>query len=253
LALQRGSFVLVDYTLRIKDTNELVDTTIDEIAKKEGKYDSEKVYEPVLVIVGEGRLIEGFEEHLEQFGEVGKEFEVEIPPNKAYGERDPSKLRTMHIRELVRRGIVPEVGRTVDLDGQVGIVKAVSGGRVLIDFNHPLAGKTLMLWYRVVKLIESPEEKVKYLLHRRYRRIPVDGFKVSLNQGEVFVELPREIYLDRDLQIVKAIVAEEVYKYIPQITSVVYVERYTKLKEERKEEAVQAATAEHSEAAAQSS
>ncbi len=230
MAIPRNSFVLIDYVIRVKDTGELVDTSIEEIAKREGKYDPNKVYEPLLVIVGEGRLIPGLEEHIEKFGEVGKEFTIEIPPEKAYGPYDPKKRRLLSVRELLRYGIAPEVGKVVNLDGNVGVIKTVSGGRVLIDFNHPLAGKTLVCTYRIVKVIESDVEKVQYLLHRRYRRIPPDKFEVSIDEqnNEVKIVTPPEVLYDRDLQIVKVIVAEEIYRFLEKYSVVTYVDRFVR-------------------------
>ncbi len=226
MAIPKNSFVLIDYVLRIKDTGELVDTTMEDVAKKEGKYDPNKVYEPLLVIVGEGRVLKGLEEHIESSGEVGKEFEIEIPPEKAYGPRDPSKVRIFNARDLLRNGIVPEVGKTVEIGNAVGVIKAVSGGRVLIDFNHPLAGKTLVCKYRIVKVVEDDVEKVRHLLHRRYKRVPLDKFQVELDRdgGEVRVVTPREILLDRDLQLVKALVAEEIYRYLSYVKKVTYLD-----------------------------
>jgi len=230
MAIPKNSFVLIEYELRIKDTGELIDTTNEELAKKEGKYDPDKVYEPLLVIVGEGRILRGLEEHIEQEGEVGKEYTIEIPPEKAYGPRDSRKVKILNYRDLARRGIVPEIGKTVEIDGQIGIVKSISGGRVMIDFNHPLAGKTFICKYRIVKIIEDDAEKIKHLLHRRYRRIPVERFQVDIDAENkiVRIETPKELLLDRDLQLVKAIVAEEIYKYMPKYEKVVYIDKFEK-------------------------
>ncbi|MEM1526896.1 MAG: FKBP-type peptidyl-prolyl cis-trans isomerase [Ignisphaera sp.] len=230
MPIPKNSFILIDYELRTKDTNELIDTTIEEIAKKENKYEAERVYEPLLVIVGENRVIQGLEEHIETSAEPNKEYEIVVPPEKAYGLRDPSKVKTYNLRALLQRNIAPEVNKTVEIDGQIGIVKAVSGGRVLIDFNHPLAGKTILCRYKVVKVIEDATEKVKWLLHRRYRRSPLDRFNVSVDQDKkaITIELPKELYLDRDLQLVKALIVEEIYRYIGDLKTVVYIEKYEK-------------------------
>ncbi len=237
MAIPRNTFVLVEYTIRVRDTNELVDTTLEDIAKKEGRYDPEKVYEPILVIVGEGRLIPGFEEHIEQSGEVGKELTVEIPPEKAYGLRDPSKVKVLNARELLRSGIVPEIGKIIEVGGSVGVIKAISGGRVLVDFNHPLAGKTLICTYKIVKILDDDVEKIRYLLHRRYRRIPPDRFTIVIDENErkITIGIPREIYFDKDIQIVKALVAEEIYKYIGKYDTVVYIEEFRRGAEASKE------------------
>ncbi|RLG85152.1 MAG: peptidylprolyl isomerase [Thermoprotei archaeon] len=234
MPFEKNEFLLVDYTMKVKETGELVDTTIADVAKKEGKYESDRVYEPVLVIVGEKRLIQGFEEDIEKNGEVGVERTIEVPPEKAYGRRDPRKVRTLSARELLRAGITPEVGKVIEYGNSVGVIKSVSGGRVLVDFNHPLAGRTMVITYRVVKKIEDPAEKIRHLLHRRLKRVPLEKFRVELrNDGKTaLVEIPPEAFLERDLQIAKAIVAEEVYRYIGSIDTVVYQEKYTRKKGE---------------------
>jgi peptidylprolyl isomerase len=230
MAIPKNSFVLIDYIIRAKDTGELIDTTLEDAAKKENKWGADKIYEPLLVIVGENRVIQGLEEHIETSAEVGKEFEIEIPPEKAYGMRDSSKVKIVNVRELLKNNVVPEVGKTVELGGQVGVVKAITGGRVLIDFNHPLAGKTITCRYRVVKILEDDVEKVRHLLHRRYKRIPLERFNITIDQNSnsVSIEIPKELLLDRDLQLVKAIVAEEVYKYIGKYNTVIYIEKFEK-------------------------
>jgi peptidylprolyl isomerase len=230
MAIPKNSFVLIDYIIRAKDTGELIDTTLEDVAKKENKWGADKIYEPLLVIVGENRVIQGLEEHIETSAEVGKEFEIEIPPEKAYGMRDSSKVKIVNVRELLKNNVVPEVGKTVELGGQVGVVKAITGGRVLIDFNHPLAGKTITCRYRVVKILEDDVEKVRHLLHRRYKRIPLERFNITIDQNSnsVSIEIPKELLLDRDLQLVKAIVAEEVYKYIGKYNTVIYIEKFEK-------------------------
>lgn len=230
MPIPKNSFVLIDYTIRIKDTNELIDTTIEEVSKKEGKHEADKIYEPLLVIVGEKRIILGLEEHIENVAEAGNEYEIEISPEKGYGVRDPSKVKIMSISNLIKKNIVPEIGKTIELDGQIGVVKAITGGRVMIDFNHPLSGKVLLCRYKIVKILQNDVEKILWLLHRRYKRIPLERFNVTIDSEKksISIELPREMYFDKELQLIKALVAEEIYKYVGDYTTVIYIEKYTK-------------------------
>ncbi len=237
MPLSKNDFVIVDYTVKVKETGEVVDTTSEEEAKKAKIYDPNRVYEPALVIIGEGRFVKGFEEELMN-SDVGTEKEIEVPPEKAYGSRDPNKVKVFSLRELVRAGITPEPGKTIEIGGSIGTVRSISGGRVLVDFNHPLAGKTLIVKFKVLKKIEDPLEKIKALLHRRLRRIPADKFIVKFEEEgkRVVIETPREVVMSRDLPIIKALVAEEVFKYIEGVEDVVYIDRFTKEKEEAKKE-----------------
>ena len=160
MALRDGDFILIEYTVRVKETGNIVDTTNEEIARREGIYDSNKVYGPTLVVVGKGWVIKGLDEALKEL-DVGVEKEIEIPPEKAYGPRDPSKVKVYSLREFRRRGIDVRIGDAIDFGGQTGIVKSITGGRVVVDFNHPLAGKTLV--YKV-KVLEKLEEPVEFLI-----------------------------------------------------------------------------------------
>ena len=63
-AIEKGDIVWIDYdawTVNPNGTQTLFDTTHDEVAKKEGKFDEKKVYLEIPVVVGRGRLFEGLE------------------------------------------------------------------------------------------------------------------------------------------------------------------------------------------------
>ncbi len=224
-----GDIVLVEYSLFVKETNELVDTTNESVAKLHGKYSEEEVYEPEVVVVGEGRFIPGVEEAIRN-AEVGKEYEVEIPPEKGYGERDPSKVKVFSRRIFVKNNIIPEIGKEVKINNMTGRIITVGGGRVTVDFNHPLAGKTLLFKFKVLKKIEDLIEKVKYLIKRRAKRVQLDEIKVEhdLQEGKVTVELPREMRLADGVQLLKFLTARDITKWVPEIKVVVFVEKYSK-------------------------
>ena len=55
MALEKGSFILIDYVAKVKETGEVFETTIEETAKKEHLYKEDKIYEPKLEVIGEAR------------------------------------------------------------------------------------------------------------------------------------------------------------------------------------------------------
>lgn len=226
MPLSKNDMVLVDYVVRVKETGEIIEVTNEEKAKEFKVYDPSKTYEPLLVIIGEGRVIKGFEEALEG-SEVGVDVEVDIPPEKAYGVRDPNKVRTLSLRDFTRANIRPEVGKVVEVGGQLGTIRSVSGGRVVVDFNHPLAGKTLTYSFKIVKKLEDSVEKVRYLVRRYVKGIKADEVKVELDQGRVTVELPKASYLSENVQIAKKLASDDILKYL-DVSEVVFVERYSK-------------------------
>ncbi len=225
--MKERDFVLVEYTVKVKDTGEVIETTSEEVAKSGGFYREGDVYGPRLLIVGEGRFVRGFEEAVAS-SEVGEERTVEVEPSKAYGERDPGKVRVLGVRELAKLNIVPEPGKAIEIGGSIGVVKSVSGGRVVVDFNHPLSGKTLVFTYKVVKKLEDPVEKIKYLIARRSRRIDLGKLSVRISQDmiKVEVETPEEILLAEDLQIFKRAVAEDIFKYFPEVKQVSFIDSF---------------------------
>ncbi|MCS7139080.1 MAG: peptidylprolyl isomerase [Candidatus Nezhaarchaeota archaeon] len=235
MPLQKGDFVLIDYVMRVKDTNEVVDLTIEEVAKKEKVYREDGIYEPILVILGEGWILKGVEEELYKM-EVGESRVIEIPSDKAFGIRDPSKVKIVNARDLTKRGITPRVGSRVEINGSVATIRRAEGGRVILDFNHPLAGRTIVCEVKVVKKVEDINEKIRELIHRRMKRIDKEKFKISLSSdGVLTVELPPEAFTYEGLQYAKRGIAFDVARYIPGISIVKFVEAYAVGRAETKE------------------
>ena len=226
MAFNDGDFVLVEYDLWVKDTGSLIDTTNEEKARKAGIYDPRERYGPRLVIVGEGRLIRGLEEAVKKL-DVGKEIEVEIPPEKAFGNRDPSKVKVYPKTEFLRHGIVPEPSKVVEIDGKPAIIRSVTGGRVIVDFNHPLAGRTVKARVKVVKKLESVDEKVKHLVLRRLS--PVVGEQDVDVEYEAPSKTAKVVFNEKilnvdDAEIAKRIIVEEVRRYVLEVDKIVFEE-----------------------------
>ncbi len=151
-----------------------------------------KKYEPQLVILGEHRLIKGLEDSLYTM-ELNEEREIEISPENAYGLRDPAKVRVLSIGELRKQGVTPFPGLPVRFsDGSMGIIKSVSGGRVYIDLNHPLAGKTLIYRVKVVKEIKEVKDKIQVLVKRWFPGVEQLTTELSEDQKVLKVIIPEK-------------------------------------------------------------
>lgn len=235
MPLNEKDFILIEYTVKIKDTGRIIDTTDEKVAKEHGIYDEEKEYGPTPVIIGEGRFIKGFEDILKE-SNVGEEKEVEIPPEKAFGIRDPKKIKTFSVRELRKKGVKRlEPGEIVEIDGVPGVVRSIGGGRVIIDFNHPLAGKTLIYKFKILRKIDDRIEKIKYLIKRRIRGLSLNEINVQEDNGKIAIELPRKILLAEDIQLAKRIIANEIPKYIDNVREIIFIDRFYKASEEKSE------------------
>ena len=193
MPLEKGSLILVDYTARVKDTNEVFETTREEEAKKSNLHDPERKYEPRLVSVGESWVLKGLDEALAN-ANVGDKLNVEITPDKGFGERDPGKVRMIPQRKLGDKADQVTAGDVIEVDERTGIVRYVGSGRIQVDFNHRFAGKTLMYDANIIKKLDSDTDKVSALVKRR---TGLDDSKVKVNLGgsNLEIELPEESYL----------------------------------------------------------
>ena len=224
MTLERGSLILVDYTAKVKDSNEIFETTREEEAKKFELFDPTHKYEPKLISIGEGWVLKGLDEALAA-ANIGDKMNVEITPDKGFGERDPNKVRMVAQRKLGEKADEVRVGDVIEIDHRTGIVRYVGSGRVQIDFNHRFAGRTLTYDVDVVKKVESDDDKIRSLIKRR---LPIDDEKIKINlKGSTLeIELPEETLLAEGLQIIKRAVANDVFKFIPSLKDIKFIESF---------------------------
>ena len=225
MALQKGDFVLMDYIAKVKETSETFDTTIEETAKKERLYKEGDIYEPKLVVIGEGWVLKALDGSLTTM-EIGKTTPVEISSEKAFGERDPEKVKRVSLRHLTAKGITPTLGMRIEYDNKMATVRAAGAGRVLLDFNPPLAGKTLVYEVTVQKKLETISEKISALIHRRIPAVEESKFKFTVRAKAVNIEMPEEAFYIEGIQVSKRGIATDIQKFFPKITIVKYTETF---------------------------
>jgi peptidylprolyl isomerase len=223
MPLSKGDYILLEYTVVLKDENKVVESTSESVAKEAGIYKPEEVYGPRLVILGETPLWEPVENTLLNIDE-GQDFEIEVPPEKAYGVRDPAKVKVVSIREFHRHGVVPSVGDVVDYEGQRARVVSISGGRVVLDFNHPLAGKAFVVRGKVVKKLNTLEEKAAALLRLYLPKVSEDKIKISKEGDVVVVNLPAEVLLYERIGGVLLQYASEISTKFADVKKIKFVE-----------------------------
>ncbi|MFZ8790716.1 MAG: FKBP-type peptidyl-prolyl cis-trans isomerase [Thermosphaera aggregans] len=211
MVFNQGDFILVEYTVRAKETGTLLDTTDQELAMKENIYEADRLYGPTLVVLGRGWMNEVVEQELMKM-EVNEEREVEVPPEKAFGERDSGKVKTFSLREFQRRGYGVNVGDVVEVGGVKGVVKSISGGRVVVDFNHPLAGRTLVYKVKVVGKLEEFRDRVKALASR-HLNITGGDIDVAYEEAEkkLVVSIPGKYLSRRELNYSKISLATDIF------------------------------------------
>ena len=137
--------VLSDSTVTVNYTGRLEDGTIFDSSMVEGR-------EPMTTKLGQGQLIKGFEEGLVDMSEGDKKT-VEIESAEAYGEY------LDYLIQEVEKSQMPgevEVGMPLQAQTEMGVVqfvvKEVKDETIVLDANHPLAGKKLIFDLEVVSI-----------------------------------------------------------------------------------------------------
>ena len=225
MALQKGDFILINYTAKVKETNEVFDTTNEEVAKKEHLHKEGEIYEPNLVVIGEGWVLKALDDSLTTM-EINKPATVEIPPDKGFGQRDPEKMRRVPLKQLLAKEINPVIGARIEYQGKMASVRAIGAGRVLLDFNPPLAGKTLIYDATVNKKLESNEEKIGALIHRRVPVVEENNFKLTIQDKSLTIDMPEIAFYIEGIQIAKRGIAMDIQKFIPDLAETKFVETF---------------------------
>lgn len=238
MSKESGNLVYINYTAKVKDTGEAVETTLEEESKKLGIYDQTRRYEPRLVAVGENWVLKGLDDEIAKMG-VGDKKSVELNPEKAYGERDPTLLRMIPLRKFGEKAGELGNGDVVEIDNRVGVVRFVGSGRAQVDFNHRLAGKTLVYDVEAVKKLETDDDKIRGLINRRF---PGEGEKITFirNEDGLILDVPEDLFLADGLQIIKRGIANDITHFLPAVKKVAFREEYVSKEkpaaEQKKEE-----------------
>ena len=231
MTFQKGALILVDYTAKVKDTNEVFDTTREADAKSHSLYDANARYQPRLVSVGESWVLKGLDDALLNTNS-GEKLTVEVPPEKGFGTRDPGKVRMIPLRKLGEDAEKVSVGDTIEIDERTGIIRFIGSGRVQVDFNHRFAGKTILYDVNVIKSLDTDDDKILGLLKRR---LPVDDSKIQfkVNGTELDITMPEETFLAEGVQVIKRAIVNDIFKFVPNLETINIIEGYKNTKTEK--------------------
>ncbi|MBS3131792.1 peptidylprolyl isomerase [Candidatus Woesearchaeota archaeon] len=157
-AVKLGDTVTIDYAAGYTNGT-LFDTTFEDVAKKAGIYRENEEYGPRKIVVGKDEIIKGVEEALIGMKE-GEANTVTIPPEKAYGSYDAGGIR--FLQKSTFEGLSENVkpGDTISIKTASSIVPArvlnTTEQGLIIDLNHPLAGKPVVFAIILRKIESTP-------------------------------------------------------------------------------------------------
>lgn len=205
MAITKGDIIRLSFTGKL-DNGTVFDTTDEKVAKENNIYDENRRYEPMTVVVGSNTLVVGLEEDL--FGkDKGYQGTVAVPPEKGYGLRSLELIETVSTKKFDK---APEPGMWIESVDRVGVVESVSGGRAKVDYNEPLAGKTLMFEYTIEDIIEDKLEKADAII-KGY----IDpAAKYTIDGDTVIIDVPKAYYLDEEWTLGKVLIARFLTSFV---------------------------------------
>lgn len=194
--IKKGDFIEIDFVGRIKDSGAIFDLTKRDVAEKEKIANKSADYSPRIICVGNGDVVKGLDDFL--VGKVvGKSYDLDLDVGDAFGKKDAKLIKMLPLSTFKKQDMKPFPGLQVNIDGMFGIIRTVSGGRVLVDFNHPIAGKEIHYEVDVKRVIKDDVTKVrsilKGLLSRDVECSVTDGVaNVDLDVPEQFQKVLEE-------------------------------------------------------------
>ncbi|MFC2175010.1 peptidylprolyl isomerase [archaeon] len=221
MTIKEGDFVLLDYTGRTN--GQVFDTTEEKVAKDNNIFIEERVYRPLVVAAGKGDLIKGMDKALVGM-EKGGEKKLTIQPDEGYGPRDAKLIKVVPLKVFTDNKLNPFPGMPVQLDNMTARVQSVSGGRVRVDFNHELAGRTLDFDLKVVNVLTKDDEKIDALANQFFKE---GDLKTELKGKKVVATPNNEILTTKMYGQAKAYFITQVTEKFPDY-SVEFVEEYKK-------------------------
>ncbi|MHA2287629.1 MAG: helix-hairpin-helix domain-containing protein [Promethearchaeota archaeon] len=235
--LEEGDFVLLKMTARTQK-GKIFRVSSEEDAQKAGIYEEEKAkqgyYTPEFVIVGKtGFLNEGLTETLKDMNFFEKK-SVRIPPTKAFGKRDPQKIERIGIAKFrkLNDGKNPEYGQDyTNKKGQRGVVSNIIQGKVVIDYNHPLAGQSVDYNLEVIDKIDEFNEKIEYfMISKGIPKVNAIEFIVNhLKDKTLEITIPK-MFLFQNLTYLKFGLAMDLQTHMADdIEDVKFIEIYEKM------------------------
>lgn len=157
MKIEKNKVVSLSYRLTENDAN---GNLIEEV----------KADQPFIFLFGAGNLIPGFEANVNNL-KVGDHFAFTVAPNDAYGEYDLQSVVNLPISVFHREGKpdmeICKVGNVVPMQNDQGqhfsgTITAINNDEVTMDFNHPMAGKSLHFSGEVVAVREASQEEMQH-------------------------------------------------------------------------------------------
>ncbi len=230
MSFKENDFVEIEYTAYDAESNDMLSTTSEEKAKNENIYDEHNHYGPTLVVLGSHAIVPGLEKEITNM-EVGESKTFTLDPKDAFGERDENLVGVMPISQFKENNIDPKPGMQINLDNSIATIKSVGSGRVVVDRNHPDAGKKIKYEIKVVKQLKENKEKIEGLAET----YEVKPSKLEIEDGKVKLYYNPEFKKSADYFVGKANALAAIFTYLPEIKDINVIEEYENINTKKAE------------------
>ena len=154
MALEKNNVVTLKYVLHTNDENG------EKVFVEETSAEN-----PMTFLYGVGMMIPKFEQEIQNLN-IGETTSFTIEPSEGYGERDPQAVTQLPV-DMFQGQELPPVGAVLPLSDNQGnnfqaLVVEVTPEAVVVDLNHPMAGKTLHFDVEIVDHREATEEELAH-------------------------------------------------------------------------------------------
>ncbi len=187
--LQKKDFIEIEFTGRVKN-GEVFDSNLkSELEKLHAGHSHPIEAEPFIYCLGEGMFLKSIDDFLIGKPETSADYEIELAPEQAFGKRDSRMIQKIPIKIFREQKINPIPGFSFNFDGRIGRILASSGGRVIVDFNNPIAGKDVVYKIHVLKKINELHEKAKALVKFLFK----EDLKFGIKDGKIIFEVEKPL------------------------------------------------------------
>lgn len=183
MAFVKNDFVEIEFTGKVKG-GDVFDSNIKEDLEKANIEGPPKSF---VFPIGNLMFVKGVDEFL-----VGKEigkYEIKLTPENAFGKRNPKMIQMVPLKNFLQNKINPIPGASFNMDGKVAKILTVSGGRVMVDFNNPMAGKDVEYSINVLRKVDDIKEKVEAMNDFFFRRT----VEFEIKDKDLVLKVPKEM------------------------------------------------------------
>ncbi len=165
---QKNDFIEMEFTAKEKD-GEIFDSNRREVLEKlHEEHDHKIETKPFIFSLGQEMFLKGVDDFL--IGKSTESYTIEVAPEDAFGKRNPQLIQMVSLNFFKKSNIQPEEGTMMNFDGKLGKIITISGGRVLVDFNNPLAGKDVIYDIKILRKVDDLSEKLKSFIEFLFKK-----------------------------------------------------------------------------------